>query len=47
VGAVIGTFGGYTFRARLAAAFHKDLPAALVEDAIAVGGALLVVMLLS
>ncbi len=45
VGAVVGTFGGYTFRARLAAAFHKDLPAALVEDLIAVGGAVLVVLI--
>jgi hypothetical protein len=35
VGAVIGTFCGHAFRVRLAAAFKKDPPAALVEDAIA------------
>ncbi len=31
-GAVIGTFGGYEVRRRLAAAFRRDLPAALIED---------------
>jgi uncharacterized membrane protein len=34
-GAVIGTLGGYQFRARLAKAFGRDLPAALIEDATA------------
>lgn len=43
VGAVIGTLGGHAFRARLAAAFGNDRPAAFVEDAVAVGGALLVI----
>ena len=43
IGAVIGTLGGAAFRARLAAAFGKDLPAALVEDAIAIIGAFLIV----
>jgi uncharacterized membrane protein len=43
VGAVIGTFGGAAARARLAAAFGRDLPAALLEDAVAIGGALIVV----
>lgn len=43
VGAVAGTFGGFEFRARLARAFGKDLPAALIEDLIAVGGGLLLV----
>jgi uncharacterized membrane protein len=43
VGAIIGTLGGRAFRARLAAAFRKDPPAALVEDAIAIVGAFLVV----
>ena len=43
VGAVAGTLGGYEFRARLARAFGKDLPAALIEDLIAVGGGLLLV----
>lgn len=43
IGAVIGTYGGAELRGRLAAAFGKDLPAALIEDVIAVGGALLIV----
>lgn len=42
-GAVIGTLGGAAGRARMARAFGRDLPAALVEDAIAVIGALLIV----
>ena len=43
VGAVIGTLGGRAGRARLAAAFGTDRPAALIEDLIAIGGALLIV----
>ncbi|PKA42092.1 DUF4126 domain-containing protein (plasmid) [Rhizobium sullae] len=43
VGAVVGTLGGAAIRAKLAAAFGKDLPAALIEDAVAIGGALLIV----
>ena len=43
VGAVIGTLGGRAARARLAAAFGKDRPAALIEDVIAIGGALAIV----
>jgi len=43
IGAVIGTYGGAALRSRLAAAFGRDLPAALIEDVIAVGGAALVV----
>lgn len=35
-GAVIGTLGGAAARARLAAALGRDLPAALIEDAVAV-----------
>ncbi len=35
-GAVAGTLGGSTFRARLAAAFGRDLPAALSEDALGI-----------
>lgn len=46
VGAVIGTLGGRAFRARLAAAFRSDPPAALIEDAVAIGGALLIAMVL-
>lgn len=42
VGAVVGALGGSAFRARLAAAFGKDRPAAFIEDAVAVGGALLI-----
>jgi len=45
IGAVIGTLGGYAGRKRLAAAFGNDRPAALVEDAIAIVGALLIVSL--
>ncbi|MBY5367466.1 DUF4126 domain-containing protein [Rhizobium leguminosarum] len=43
IGAVIGTYGGAAVRGRLAASFGKDLPAALIEDAVAVIGALLIV----
>ena len=43
VGAVIGTYGGAELRARLSAAFGRDLPAALVEDVIAIVGAALIV----
>ena len=42
IGAVIGTLGGRAFRAKLAAAFGSDRPAAFIEDAVAVGGALLI-----
>jgi hypothetical protein len=44
VGAVIGTLGGRTARARLAAALGRDPPAALIEDAVAILAALLIVM---
>jgi uncharacterized membrane protein len=44
IGSVIGTLGGYEFRTRLVRAIGgKDLPIALLEDALAVGGALLIV----
>ena len=43
-GAVAGTLGGRAFRARTAAAFGGDRPAALLEDAIAIGAALAVVL---
>lgn len=39
VGAVIGTLGGADIRGRLARAFGRDLPAALIEDVVAVVGA--------
>ena len=41
-GAVIGTVGGRALRARLAAVFGSDRPAAFIEDAVAIGGALLI-----
>ncbi len=43
VGAVVGTYGGAAARARLAVAFGRDRPAALIEDAVAILGAVLVV----
>ncbi|HXJ97078.1 MAG TPA: DUF4126 family protein [Terriglobia bacterium] len=44
VGAVVGTLGGYEFRSRLVRAIGgKDLPIALLEDVIAIGGAVLIV----
>ena len=43
VGAVIGTLGGADVRGRLAKAFGRDLPAGLLEDVVAVGGAALIV----
>lgn len=46
VGSVMGTLGGAAARARLATAFGRDLPAALVEDAGAVALALVAVRLL-
>ncbi len=36
VGSLIGTYGGAAVRARLAKAFGRDLPAALLEDAVAI-----------
>ena len=43
VGAVIGTYLGAAVRGALARAFGRDLPAALLEDVAAVGGAFLIV----
>ena len=44
IGAVTGTLGGYEFRVRLVKATGgRDLPIALLEDAIAIGGAFLIV----
>ena len=42
VGAVIGTLGGRAFRAGLAKTCGSDRPAAFLEDAVAIGGALLI-----
>ena len=44
VGAVIGTFGGRAARAKLADTFRNDTPAALIEDAVAILLALLVIL---
>jgi uncharacterized membrane protein len=44
VGAVAGTLGGYEFRSRLVKAIGgRDFPIALLEDAIAIGGAICIV----
>ncbi|MBS1816274.1 MAG: DUF4126 family protein [Acidobacteria bacterium] len=43
LGAAAGTFGWHGLRARMAAAFGKDLPAALLEDALAIGFGVLAV----
>ena len=43
LGAIAGTLGGYEFRVRLARTVGADLPVALLEDAIAVGGGFLIV----
>lgn len=43
LGAVAGTFGGAAARGALARSFGRDLPAALIEDLVAVAGAALVV----
>jgi uncharacterized membrane protein len=45
IGAVIGTLGGYELRTRLAGAIGgKDLPIALLEDVVAIGAAILIVL---
>jgi len=46
VGAVIGTLGGHAARLKLAAALRNDAPAGFTEDAVAIAGALLIVMAL-
>jgi uncharacterized membrane protein len=43
VGSLVGTLGGFRARAYLARAFGKDMPAAFLEDAVAIGLAFLVV----
>ncbi|KQU73801.1 hypothetical protein ASC75_22690 [Aminobacter sp. DSM 101952] len=44
IGAILGTLGGAAVRSSLAQSFGgKDLPAALIEDVVAILGALLVV----
>ena len=46
VGAVIGTLGGRRLRGWLAGVFGSDPPAAFIEDALAIGGAILIVVAL-
>lgn len=46
IGAAIGTLGGSAVRARLAASFGEDRPAAFIEDAVAIIGAALIVLVL-
>jgi uncharacterized membrane protein len=43
LGAIVGTLGGYELRMRLASIIGKDLPIALLEDAIAICGPFLIV----
>ncbi len=47
LGALLGTFGGAALREKLASALKQDGPAAVLEDALAVGAALLVISTLS
>jgi uncharacterized membrane protein len=47
LGAIIGTLGGRVSRAALAKKLGKDRPAAFIEDAVAVGAAILIVSALS
>lgn len=46
VGAGLGSFGGAAFRERMSKRLGMDLPGAVLEDVLAVGGALLVVLAL-
>lgn len=43
IGAVIGTYAGAFVRGKLAASFGQDRPAALIEDAVAIIGAYLII----
>ena len=43
IGAVAGTLAGYAARMRIAAAFGRDRPAALLEDAVALVAAVLII----
>jgi uncharacterized membrane protein len=46
-GAIIGTLGGSAARACFAAAFSRDVPAAIIEDVIAIIGAAVIVVLVA
>lgn len=43
IGAAIGTYGGAAVRGKLAASFGKDPPAAVIEDAVAIVAAYLII----
>jgi len=43
IGAILGTLGGARARGALAKAFGKDLPAALIEDLVAIVGSYLII----
>lgn len=45
-GAAVGTLAGHAARMRLATAYGRDLPAALTEDLVAIGGAVLIVIII-
>jgi uncharacterized membrane protein len=47
IGAVAGTLGGSAARAKLASAFGRDLPAAIIEDIAAIAIAIFAVMRLA
>ena len=42
IGAVVGTLGGRAVRAKLANSLRSDTPAALIEDAVAIVAAILI-----
>jgi uncharacterized membrane protein len=44
LGAAVGTYGGAAARARLATAFGRDLPAALIEDVVTIALAVAIVI---
>jgi uncharacterized membrane protein len=46
IGAVLGTYGGAAVRAALARSFGRDLPAALIEDLVAIALGVLAMALL-
>jgi uncharacterized membrane protein len=46
IGAVVGTLGGAAARARLAAAFGKDRPAAIIEDVVALLAAVVILFVM-
>jgi uncharacterized membrane protein len=47
VGAIIGTLGGYEGRRRLAERFHRDKPAAVLEDVGTILGLLIIMLIVA